>query len=185
MNAKNPHTNRMAADMVAQQIALYDQEIERLNEQVNHLEARKEAVVMMRKALTRLIAESNGQLSLVSQEGGNGTGTLPTPELAMMAAMPTMTVAVAPIANDIAKTVHHPTSTGFAAAVRDVLREAPKGLKPSKVAEQMKTRGTAATYTGKTPFNSRVGNELHRLMKAGEVGRRSGRYYLVVQEQHQ
>jgi hypothetical protein len=177
MNTQNPQTNKLAADMVAQQIATYDQEIERLDEQVRHLEARKEAVGMMRRALLPLVAESKGQLSLVRVELddvkiGNG---LFAPQ----------NMVGAPVATDIAKTVHHPTSTGFAAAVRTVLRDAPKGMKPAKVAEEMKVRGSAATYTGKTPFNTRVGNELHRLMKSGEVIRRSGRYYLKMQEQHQ
>jgi len=178
MRPMNTQTAKLASDMVAQQIALYDQETERLNDQIKHLEARKEAVQMMRRALLPLVAESKGQLQLVKvdlDEDKVGNGGVPLPANA----------AEMPLVNEIAKTIHHPTSTGFAAAVRSILRDYPKGIRPNNVAEQMKARGSSATYTGKTPFNTRVGNELHRLMKAGEVGRRSGRYYLITQEQHQ
>jgi hypothetical protein len=163
----NTSTTKLAADMVAQQIAQYDHEIKGLDDQIRHFEARKEAVLMMRKALLPLI--SGAKLE------GAGEAVI------NVAAMPPN--ALSTLGSNGAAT--KATPTGFADAVRSVLRDYPRGVAPSDVAEQMKARGTASIYTGKTPFSVRVGNELHRLLKAGEVGRHSGRYYLKPQEQHQ
>jgi hypothetical protein len=74
---------------------------------------------------------------------------------------------------------------GFAEAVRKVLRASAKGITPRECAQQMNASGAKALYTGKTDFSTRVGNELHRLMKAGEVHRRDGRYFLAQQELRQ
>jgi hypothetical protein len=173
MTTKNPNTVKLAADMVAQQVAAYDQEIERLRENIAGLEARREAVQMMRNALLTIIGGS--KLPPVEKTETHGNSSIAGSNAAVSAPVP--------ISGDITKTIHHPTSTGFADAVRSVLRDAPKGMKPRQVAEEMKTRGTAATYTGKTPFGTRVGNELHRLMRNKEVIRSSGRYHLKTQEE--
>jgi hypothetical protein len=161
-------TAKLAADMVAQQITQYDLEIKGLDDQAHMIQARKEAVLMMRNALQALIQDS------------------PRGE-----PQPAQTLLPMPEAEDPARpskpnyVIKEKTVTGFADAIRQVFRESlPRGGTPSDVADSMRTRGTAALYTGKTPFSVRVGNELQRLMKAGELGRRSGRYYLI-SEQHQ
>src|SRR5437879_755171 len=127
-------TAKLAADMVAQQIALYDEEIQRLDENIKNLEARKEAVRLMRTALLPLIGPTKEQLPLIKIEPrdariapGNGTTASST--------LPRTVVAPTPGVSGFAKTIHHPTSTGFAAAVRNVLRDYPKGIRPIAVAE--------------------------------------------------
>jgi hypothetical protein len=171
----NAQTGKMAAEMVAQQIALYDQEIVRIEEQISNMEARKAAVQMMRTALLGIVKETPAPAA--PPAGKAGTGTKGTGNGAGASA--------APVPNDVAKTVHHPNTTGFAAAVRSILRGVPKGLRPSEVAEAMKANGSAASYTGKVPLVGRVNSELYRLMKNGEFGRRAGRYYVITQEQPQ
>jgi hypothetical protein len=156
-------TAKLAADMVAQQISQYDQEVKGLDDQLHMIQARKEAVLMMRNALKALI-----------EDGPRGE-----PQPAQQ------TMQLSPEAEKIYAIMERPAiATGFADAVRQVFRESlPRGGTPSDVADVMKARGTAALYSGKTPFSVRVGNELHRLMKAGELGRRSGRYYLIQEQQ--
>lgn len=157
-------TKKLAASLVAQQIKQYNAEIASLGEQIKHLEALREARTMMCKALLPLAGKASPN---------------PAPS------SPVITPKTAAVNMNGATPVAKAGGTGFASAVRDALRDQPKGATPSDVAEQMKTRGTAALYTGKTPFGTRVGNELHRLMRAGEISRRSGRYYFIQQELHQ
>jgi hypothetical protein len=175
----NHETKQLAADMVAQQITAYDGQLASLQEQLRQTEARIEAVKLMRAALMPLLGDRTPPATATSGGGGSngksisgGVGTALVVDSSTPANLsPDNLIRTAP-------------GTGFADAVRTVLKDHPRGLAPSDVAEQMKTRGSASIYSGKTPFNTRVGNELHRLLKSGEVGRRAGRYYLTTQEQH-
>jgi hypothetical protein len=153
----NHDIKKLAASMVAQQIAAYDTDINNLGEQIKQLEALREAKAMMRKALLPLAEGASSPLDAASD----------TPK-DLFTASP-LNGTPAPIG----------TSTGFSEAVRDALKDQSKGVKPSDVADLMRSRGTDGLYSGKTPFSVRVGNELHRLMKAGKVTRRAGRYYLA------
>jgi hypothetical protein len=167
MRPMNQETSKLAADMVAQQIASYDQQLAQLHEQMRSTEARMEAVRMMRAALLPLLDTSPRDPAPEAKPPEEKNGSAPT---------------LTPLS---ASNGSRATITGFADAVRAVLKDYPKGLYPSDVAEQMKVRGTDAIYTGKTVFTVRVGNELHRLMRSGELGRRAGRYYFADHESHQ
>lgn len=162
----NEETSKLAADMVAQQIASYDQQILQLQQQWRDIDVRMQAVRMMRNALLPLLQDTSSQLQAngngMVQEDDSPSATALSPDGIVRLAI-----------------------TGFADAVRDVLKDYPKGLAPSDVAEQMKSRGTSSIYKGKTQFSVRVGNELHRLMKSGELVRRAGRYYFATHESHQ
>jgi hypothetical protein len=170
----NTETNKLAADMVAQQISMYDQQLAHLQEQQRQIEARIEAVKMMRTALMPLLQSHKIEVP-------TGASTFSSDQPVVFGTQ----VSIFPSSVSSGDLLRPSGSTGFADAVRAALRVRSKGGTPSEVAEQMKTDGTDATYKGKTPFSVRVGNELHRLMKTGEVGRRSGRYYLIQQEQPQ
>jgi hypothetical protein len=158
----NAQTDKYAADMVAQQVAAYDRELKDLEERAQQIQVRKHAILLMRSALLPL---TKGRVAPINTEIQVGTGTLTLQG-----------------GNGTAATT---PPKGFADAVRQILRDHPKGLAPSDVADQMKVRGTDKLYSGNTPFKTRVGNELHRLLKADELIRQSGRYVLKQQELRQ
>ncbi len=186
MNTEAPKLNQLAADMARQQIAAYDSEITRLDEQIRNIEARKVAIRLMRDTLAPLVAPSQGPTSSPTPAAAPTKGALTGPTGPAPASVGAAPPPVAHIGNGaitscnasiIATATHHPTSTGFSAAVREILHKYPKGLRPQEVAKEMQQSGHSATYTGKTPFGVRVGNELNRLMKSGVIQRRSGRYF--------
>jgi hypothetical protein len=187
MDPMTLETNKLAAGLIAQQVAAYDAELKNLEQHVQMLQARKDAVLLMRQALQALIEK---QLPLIKPENvlAKAMAAPEKPSLGLVLNASNLAPVTTPNAGAISlnggASIAKP-GTGFADAVRAVLRENPKGLVPKAVAKQMQVKGTAELYKGSTPFNVRVGNELHRLMKAEEVGRHSGRYYLITQEQHQ
>jgi hypothetical protein len=71
-------------------------------------------------------------------------------------------------------------NTGFREAVRSVLKEHPKGLKPAEVIDVMKQRHDLAKYTSRVKFKDRVYSELYALKQSEQVSKRYGRYVIVI-----
>jgi hypothetical protein len=155
----------IATEVVVAQIAGLDAEIARIDEQVANLQARREGVLMIKNALT----------PLVPQRITPGTGAL---QMDVGLGTPAVMVASAAFAANGERALPHPTSTGFRAAVRAVLRDNPKGLRPAEVVKELERRGELVLYTGKAKPSVRVHNELYSLHKSEAIARRGGRYSL-------
>jgi hypothetical protein len=147
--------SQIATETVAAQIAGLDAEVTRIDEQIAALTARREGIVMMQEALRPLVQQRAGAALTTVQAN--------TP-LPMVAAT-----------GDKTSTG---TSTGFRAAVRNVLRDHPKGLKPAEVVLELGRRGDLTRYTGKVKPSVRIHNELYVLHKAGALARRNGKYMI-------
>ncbi len=145
----------VATEMIAAQINAMDSELEQLDRQIAHYQARREAVVLMKKALEPLIPKAGSS----APAGGSET------------------VKPVPVPSSVPRT----GNTGFREALRDVLRDNPKGLKPREVVQELEARGDLAKYTGTVEPSVRVHNELYSLRKRGSVLRRSGRYSLATE----
>lgn len=66
---------------------------------------------------------------------------------------------------------------GFREAVRTIIRNSDRSLRPKEIADRMKR--SDFEYTGKVKLYTRVGNELSNLKKAGEIRRNKGLYRLA------
>jgi hypothetical protein len=159
----------IATEVVAAQIAGLDAEIARIDEQVANLKDRREGVVLIKEALLPLVAH-------VSHRHITGTGAIGAP--AVMVASANGRVSVTGVVGSVVDAVHPPNATGFRAAVRKVLRDNPKGLRPSEVLQELEKRGELVRYTGKSKPSDRVHNELYVLKKAHVIVRRNNRYIL-------
>jgi hypothetical protein len=167
-------TRKFATELVSQQIAIHNQQIEGFKAEIQNLEARLEAVTMMRGALLALLSDQK------AVDGGAPSSIPPASNPAVE-----LPVTKAPATKTNGTGAGHKVGTavtGFAEAVRTILKDHPKGLRPSVLAKQMQVRGSSALYTGKAPFTVRVGSELRRLSRSGRVERRNGRYYLAQEE---
>jgi hypothetical protein len=150
-------TSTIATDVVAAQIAGLDAEVVRIDEQIAVLKARREGIVMMKGALEPLLTNRPNAAQLALPVGDGQT----TP-LAMIAS-----------SADQAS----PTSgTGFRDAVRKILRDFPKGLRPAEVVAELGRRGELVRYTGKAKPSVRVHNELYVLRKSGAITRKGHKY---------
>jgi hypothetical protein len=156
----------IAAETVLAQIAGLDGECARIDEQIKHLSARREGIMMMKHALTPLVA---GRI--------NGTGVVHVGVANIVEPNDTPAM-IGSKASQATNDDHtgHSNSTGFREAVRKVLRDYPKGLRPAEVLEELKKRGELAKLTGKSKPASRVHNELYTMRKSGALSRRGGRY---------
>src|SRR3984893_13869050 len=72
--------------------------------------------------------------------------------------------------------------TGFRELIRIVLRESHKGLKPREIAQAMLKHGLA--YNASTDLNTRVSNDLRRLIQSGSVRKSRNLFYIQQQETH-
>jgi hypothetical protein len=162
----------IATETVAAQIAGLEGEVKRIDEQIAALQARREGMVMMQEALRPLVDPARHTVTVT------GNKSILSFEAASMAVLNTSL---------IGKSVYKiaaPTGTvtGFRDAVRQVLRDNPKGLRPRQVLFELDRRGELARYTGKVKPSVRVHNELYLLRKSGEVLKRGGSKYAIRQE---
>ena len=69
---------------------------------------------------------------------------------------------------------------GFRDAVRAVLKEFPGGLTNAEIREVMTERGYDYDSLGmETPFGMRMGNELNRMKKQGQIRKDGGKHILT------
>jgi hypothetical protein len=146
----------LATDVVEAQLVGLGAEIARIDGEIESLKARREGVKMMQKALARLVPKRITP----------GTGTLQVGQTAPLPMIGRRGNA----------------GTGFREAVRKVLRDNPRGLRPAEVLAEMKRRGELATYTGKTKLGARVQNELYAMKRSGSVSKQDDRYTLSAKE---
>lgn len=66
---------------------------------------------------------------------------------------------------------------GFREAIRTVLREARRGMKPAEVTDELRRRGWESDAAQKTSLSTRVSNDLFRMKRAGKVRKKGPRYY--------
>ena len=69
-------------------------------------------------------------------------------------------------------------SVGFRDAVREILRDVGKGMRPRDVTLELKKRNFP--YTAKTDMNVRVSNELHRMVNSNQIRKRGKLYYSLI-----
>ena len=156
----------IATETVLSQIAGLDAECARIDEQIQHLASRREGMLLMKNALMPLVA---GRIT------GNGA-LAPGPAKVESKDKPKeMIGSAAPSATNDDHSGSF-SSTGFREAVRKVLRDYPKGLRPAEVLAELKKRGDLVKLTGKSKPASRVHNELYTMRKSGVLSRRGGRY---------
>lgn len=67
--------------------------------------------------------------------------------------------------------------TGFRQRIREILAANPGGMRPIEVRAELERTGFV--QTGKTKLSIRVPNELHRMMRNGELEQKDGKYSLV------
>jgi hypothetical protein len=140
-------------EIVAAQIRRLDEDLAVLDKQLSGLTQRKEAILMMKKVLQPLIAAkahnpaAKAQKSSTVIQSGKAVTEAPSS-----------------------------VNTGFRSAVRGVIREHPKGLKPAELIKVLGERGELAKYTGKIKASDRVYSELWALKKSGAISKRHGRY---------
>jgi hypothetical protein len=163
---------QLTSDIVASQIASLDAEITRIDESIAHAQTRKEAILLMKNALLPLVSTQSPAAKAAAKKAlGSGNGSSGNVNVAL-------TGAVMSLSGGIVTATHHPTSTGFRDALRGVLRDHPKGLRPREVVKEMEARGEMARYTGKASPATRVANELYDLLNRKVLSRRGGRYSL-------
>lgn len=147
-----------AQEVIQSQIDIHDAELNRLDREIAALQARRDAVRLMRDALMPLLRPA----------------TEVTP-------IPNIVVAGTRAEDDHSSYQRAPT--GFREAVRDVIRASSNGLSPADVLAEMRRRGTDSVYKGNVPIETRLHNELWKMRKSGHLGRRAGKYYLVQRDQ--
>ena len=66
---------------------------------------------------------------------------------------------------------------GFRDALRIILNDATKGLRPRDIASELTRRGFR--YEASTDLSTRISNELYRMKKSGHVKKRGNLYYPI------
>lgn len=156
--------------IVNEELADIDAKIARIDAQLTGLQDARDALVLVRKALSPLIRSGNGVP--MKRKGKTGAKTN-----GQQAVMPAISAAVTAIVNGTSAS--HATGTGFSQAIRAVFKNKPRGLKPKEVLKALAATGELALYTGKLDPATRIGNELYFLRKKGVLARRAGRYSLT------
>ena len=146
----------VATETVLAQIAGLDGECARIDEQIKHLSERRDGIVLMKNALVPLVA---GRIT--------GTGALHVGAAKMNESNDSPNGMISSNAAQATNDDHtgHSTSTGFREAVRKVLRDYPKGLRPAEVLAELKkganwpsSLGNRSQRLGSTMSFTRCGN---------------------------
>jgi hypothetical protein len=153
-------------DVVEAQLLGLAAEVTRIDSEIEALKVRREGIEMMQDALKKLVPKrpTNG----VTITPGTGDFKLVGQAAALMVGR--------------GRRGGNPNGTGFREAVRRVLRDHPKGLKPAEVVAELQKRGDLALYMGKTKIGARIQNELYAMKRAGHVSRSYERYALTNKE---
>ena len=143
----------LAASFLTADVDLCRAEIARLDEDIKKLQAKRRAQEYKLSVLTagaRSAVSSSGAASGEPDAAGNG-GTQPAKS-------------------------GDPPAVGFREMIRAVLRDSNKGMKPKDIAKSMLDRGL--NYSRTTQLNTRISNDLRRLVQSGSVRRSRGFYYI-------
>jgi len=149
---------------IGQDLDTCRQEIQRIDEQMEQFRAKREALVFrldnLSSAYEKAKAESEAQVGSTANQqdlGANETRV------------------------DPASTAYMSSGTleglGFRDAVRQVLADASKGMRPKEISKAMIDRGYK--YDGKTELSARMANELSRMTKSHSVRKRGHLYYRI------
>lgn len=177
MNTHKLVPNKLAAEMAAQQVAAFDADLVRLDDQIRTIEAKKVAIKVLRDGLAAIVAANQEPEKAVSE---------PTPQSEMPAeTVETQSTSTGALPDLNLKSTQSTTNghlnrasnTGFSSVVREIVRQHPKGVRAQDVVAELQRTGRSNLYSGNTPFSTRVGNELYRLMKNETLQRRNGRYF--------
>lgn len=145
--------SKRAAEFLAADLKAVMQELDALDSGIREMEAKREAVRIKFDLLKRAIGPDS-QAELPGLEDLEET---PIPE----------------------DSVPQPASTqgGFRVAIRGVLTEAVRGMRPRDVHAELVKRGVP--FKGKVEPVTRTYQELYRMAKHGQIRKRSGLYYAI------
>jgi hypothetical protein len=161
--------SKITTDIVIAQVTGMDAEIARIDEQIAQLNARREAVLLMKNTLSPLVAKVPNPPTGLTATVVYGDKLRPAPS--------------ATVPGSVNGVQLFRSSTGFRDALRKVLRDHPKGLRPAQVVQELRDRGDLARYTGKAKPQVRVHNELYELKRTLKIFRdRKGRYTLAPED---
>lgn len=139
-------------------------EIARIDEQMVQFKAKREALVFRLEHLATAFDKEKAQsvspqAELLDELPDSGSGMLKKGSSREAAYMTSGTL----------------EDLGFRDAVRQVLADASKGMRPKEIVVAMQTRGF--NYSGKTDFSARMANELSRMVRSRGVRKRGHLYY--------
>jgi hypothetical protein len=160
--------NERTASYLAEEVRKAQLELETLNAQVREAEFRREAGQIKLEALQSALGPGAPNGGAAAQDTHKGQTTL-FPGTGSMS----MTGVLANAAG---------VTVGFRDAIRVVLTDAPKGLRPTEVYKKLTERGVV--YKGKTDPTNRTGNELRRMVREGHARKRGKLYYALLAEQN-
>jgi hypothetical protein len=154
--------SKRAAEFLAADLRAVEQELNALDAGIQEMEARREAVRVKLDLLKEAIGlKSQGELlPKATQTSIEDVIAKPTEELPQAAV-------VAP--------------GGFRVAIRGVLAEKVRGMRPRDVHEELVKRGVP--FGGKAEPVTRTYQELYRMAKLGQIRKRGSLYYAIQQTQ--
>ena len=152
--------SKRAAEYLAADLQSAIHELQALDNGIREMEAKREAVRIKLDLLKKAIGPDFQMEFPVSKE--------PQVSLSDIGAPPTADLPVTESAN----------GGGFRTAIRGVLAESARGMRPRDVHAALVKRGVP--FTGKVEPITRTYNELWRMAKNGQVRKRASLYYAAL-----
>jgi len=146
--------SQRAAEYLAADVRNVIEELETLDNNIREMEAKREAVRVKLDLLKKAIGPDQIEMSLAK----DGSASLP-----------------ANLDFGTSDVSAEPSEGGFRVAIRAVLNESTRGMRPKEILSQLVKRGVP--FTGKSAPISRTYNELWRMSKIGQVRKRGSLYY--------